>query len=168
MLCFLFKTPRHLNTETGDEAAQELTRVSRKHSHWWAEISMRRTRCENNREELNNWEVFVWRIGSWDCLSNSHVLSRCFVQCSGVLVLHCGGTVPCLSQNCVTAKCFWHFFFPVALQPNLGPGRLTVEVYRSLKGTNTHRQRVGLLWTSNQPVAQAATWKTHHQRNRRT
>ena len=117
MLCFLFKTPRHLNTETGDEAAQELTRVSRKHSHWWAEISMRRTRCENNREELNNWEVFVWRIGSWDCLSNSHVLSRCFVQCSGVLVLHCGGTVPCLSQNCVTAKCFWHFFFLWSYNP---------------------------------------------------
>ena len=47
-----------------------------------------------------------------------------------------------------------YFFFSGATSHPV-PGRLTVEVPRSL--TDTHIQPVGLLWTSDQPVAVADT-----------
>jgi hypothetical protein len=49
----------------------------------------------------------------------------------------------------------------VAQHPNTGLDRLVVEVSRS--HTIRHiPQTVGLLWTSDQPVAEAATCKTHN------
>jgi hypothetical protein len=46
------------------------------------------------------------------------------------------------------------FFFFVALRPNAGHGLLILEVSRS--HTTTH-QSVGLLWTSDQLVAETST-----------
>jgi len=52
----------------------------------------------------------------------------------------------------------------VTQQPNSGLGRLIVEVSRSRTIRNTYP--AGLLWTSNQPVAEAATYTTHNRRNK--
>jgi len=48
----------------------------------------------------------------------------------------------------------------VAQQSNLGLGTLTVDVSRSHNWTRIHP--VGLLWTSNQPIAEAATYSAHN------
>jgi hypothetical protein len=50
---------------------------------------------------------------------------------------------------------FNHFVY-VAQQPNWGVGRLNVDVSRSLTIRGTHP--VGLLWTSDELVAQAASY----------
>ena len=50
-------------------------------------------------------------------------------------------------------------FFSVAQQPYSGVGRLTVEVSRSCTIRNTYP--VGLLWSSNQFVVEAAAYTTH-------
>jgi len=55
-------------------------------------------------------------------------------------------------------------FFSVAQQSNSGLDRLIVEVYRSHTTRRTHP--VGLLWTSDQPVAEAATNITHNKHKR--
>jgi hypothetical protein len=47
------------------------------------------------------------------------------------------------------------FFYPVALRPNAGHGLLILEVSRSY--TTTLSQSVGLLWTSDQLVAETST-----------
>jgi hypothetical protein len=54
----------------------------------------------------------------------------------------------------------------VAVQPNWGPLRLTVEVSRS----HTIRQTlpVGILLTSENPFEEAATYTTHNKPNTRT
>jgi hypothetical protein len=49
--------------------------------------------------------------------------------------------------------------FPAAQQPNLGLGRLTVEVSKSHSDTHTHTQPVGLLWTSDKPDTETSTWQ---------
>jgi hypothetical protein len=54
----------------------------------------------------------------------------------------------------------------VALQPKSGLGRLFVEVSRSYIDTHTHP--VGLLWTSDQLFAEAATYTTNNKHKRRT
>jgi hypothetical protein len=54
--------------------------------------------------------------------------------------------------------------FCVAVQPNSGPGRLSVKVSRS--HTDTHP--TGFLCTSDQPVAEAATYTTHDRQKTRT
>ena len=49
----------------------------------------------------------------------------------------------------------YELFFSVVLRPNAGHGLLILEVSR-----NTHNdapQSVGLLWTSDQPVAETST-----------
>ena len=51
-------------------------------------------------------------------------------------------------------------------QPSSGLGRLIVEGPRS--HTHTHTHPVGLLWTSDQLVSEAATCTTHNTPNRRT
>jgi hypothetical protein len=56
------------------------------------------------------------------------------------------------------------FFFPVAQQPNLGLGCLIAAVSRSRTIRNT--QSVGLLWTCDQPKAEAATCTTHNTQKR--
>ena len=48
---------------------------------------------------------------------------------------------------------YFGYFF-VAMQPNLSPSPLTVEFSRS--------HTFGILWTSDQLVAEAATYKTHN------
>jgi hypothetical protein len=57
-------------------------------------------------------------------------------------------------------------YFSVAQQPKSGLGRLIVEVSRShtIRHTHTHKHThtVGLLWTSDQPVADATTYTTHN------
>jgi len=58
-----------------------------------------------------------------------------------------------------------HFVY-VAQEPNWGVGRLIVDVSRSV--TIRRTQPVGLLRTSDQLVAQAATCTTHNKHNRRT
>jgi hypothetical protein len=47
------------------------------------------------------------------------------------------------------------YFFPVAQQPLLGQGLLIIEVSRSHTSDTPHT--VGLLWTSDQPVAETST-----------
>jgi hypothetical protein len=59
-----------------------------------------------------------------------------------------------------------HLFCYVAQQAKLGPGRLTVEVSRS--HTIVHTHPVGLLCTSDQLVAEAATYTTHNKHKRWT
>ena len=63
-------------------------------------------------------------------------------------------------------------FFSVALQPKSGLGRLTVKVSVSHKVTHTHTHThthpVGLLCTSCQPVAEAASYGTRNKYKRRT
>jgi len=55
----------------------------------------------------------------------------------------------------------------VAQHPNTGLGRLIVEVSRSHTIRQTS-QTVGLLWTSDQPVAEGATYTTHNKHKGRT
>ena len=71
---------------------------------------------------------------------------------------YCFVTSPITSLYSVT-------LFPVALQPNLGLGGLTVEVSRS--HTIGHTQPTGLLWMSDQPVAEAATYTINNKHKRR-
>ena len=52
-------------------------------------------------------------------------------------------------------------------QPNWGIGRLIFLDFYKHTDTHTHTQTVGLLWTSDQPVAKAATYTTHNEHNRR-
>jgi hypothetical protein len=59
-----------------------------------------------------------------------------------------------------TIWCIIVFPLPVAQQSNSGLGSLTVEVTRS--HSLTHSLTVGLIWTSDQPVAEAATYTTHN------
>jgi len=59
-------------------------------------------------------------------------------------------------------------FFSLVQQPKSGPGRLIIEVSWSHKIRHTHTHPVGLLWASDQPVAEAATYTTHNKHNRRT
>jgi hypothetical protein len=56
-------------------------------------------------------------------------------------------------------------FLSVAHHPNSGPGRLIAEVCRS---HTLDMQSVGLLWTSDQSVAEAATYTTHNKGKGRT
>jgi len=49
----------------------------------------------------------------------------------------------------------------VAQQTKSGLDRLVVEVSRSHTIRHTHTHQLGLLWTSDQPVAEAATYTTH-------
>jgi hypothetical protein len=51
-------------------------------------------------------------------------------------------------------------------QPNLGLDHLIVEVSRS--HTVTHTYPVGILWKSDQPVVEAATYTTHNKHKTRT
>jgi hypothetical protein len=63
------------------------------------------------------------------------------------------------------------YIFSMPQQTNLSLGRLIVEVSRShtirhthgraRTHTHTHTHTVGLLWTSDQPVAEAATYTTN-------
>jgi hypothetical protein len=53
-------------------------------------------------------------------------------------------------------------FFSVAQQPKSGLDRLIVEVSRSY--TIRHTRTIRLLWTSDQPVAETATYTTHNRR----
>jgi hypothetical protein len=68
----------------------------------------------------------------------------------------------------------YKLFFSVAQQPNSDPGHFIVEVSRSKiharthAHTHTHTQPVGLLWTSDQSVAEAATCTTHNKHKRST
>ena len=59
----------------------------------------------------------------------------------------------------------------MATQPNSGPGRPIIEVSRSHTirhtHTHTHTHDVGLLRTSDQPVAEDATDTTHSKYKRR-
>jgi len=61
-----------------------------------------------------------------------------------------------------------HFFF-LAQQPNSGLSRLSVAAFRSHADTHTHTHThthpVGLLWTSDQPVAEAATYTGRYLHN---
>jgi len=52
-----------------------------------------------------------------------------------------------------------------ALQPEPGLGRLIVEVSRR---TSRHTHPLGLLWTNDQPVAEAATCTAHNKHKRLT
>jgi hypothetical protein len=61
-----------------------------------------------------------------------------------------------------------HISFSETQQPNTGLGRLTVEVSGSHTRTHAHTHAAGLLWTSDQFVAEAATYTTHNKHNRRT
>jgi hypothetical protein len=68
-----------------------------------------------------------------------------------------------------TCRCITYckiIFFSAAQQPKLGLGRLIVEVSRSHIIRHTHP--VGLLWTSDQLDAEAATYTTHNRHKRRT
>ena len=62
----------------------------------------------------------------------------------------------------------YHIFLPVALQPSSDLGRQIVEVSRAhtIGHTHTHTHPVGFLCTSDQPVADAATYTTHNKHNR--
>jgi hypothetical protein len=52
------------------------------------------------------------------------------------------------------------FYYPLA-----GFSLLILEISRSHNDTT---QSVGLLWTSDQPVAETSTWQTHNTHNRQT
>jgi len=59
-------------------------------------------------------------------------------------------------------------FFSVAQPPKLSLNHLNVEVSMSHTHTHTYTYPAGLLWTSDQLVTKAATYKTHNKHNRRT
>jgi len=69
----------------------------------------------------------------------------------------------------------WNYSYSsVAQQPKRCLRRLAVDVTRSQAirhihtHTHTHTHTVGLLWTSDQLVAEAATYTTHYKHKRRT
>ena len=57
------------------------------------------------------------------------------------------------------------FFFLMAQQPLVGQGLHIIEASRSHSDTP---QSVGLLWTSDRPVAETSTWKHSHEADVRT
>jgi hypothetical protein len=59
------------------------------------------------------------------------------------------------------------FFFFVAQRPKSGPRPPRFEVSRSYTIRHTHTQLVGLFWTSDQLVVEAATYTTHNKHKRR-
>jgi len=63
-------------------------------------------------------------------------------------------------KDCVFIRAVW-FFVSVAEQPHLGLGRLIFE--HSRPHTIRHTHSVGLLWTSDEPVAEAATYTNTQQ-----
>ena len=63
---------------------------------------------------------------------------------------------------------FTNFFF-VTQQLNSDLGRLVLRFSgHTHKHTHTHTHPVGILWTSDRPVAEAATYTTHNTRKRLT
>jgi hypothetical protein len=69
------------------------------------------------------------------------------------------------SQLSTGTLIYFSLFFSAALQANSDPCRLIVEISRSHAIRHTHP--VGLLWMSDQLVAEAATFTTHNKHNRR-
>ena len=64
-------------------------------------------------------------------------------------------TIPCSNPApFVSPNHLFFFFFAVALRPNAGHGLLILDVSRS---HNDAPQSVGLLWTSDQLVAETST-----------
>jgi len=63
-------------------------------------------------------------------------------------------------HNFYLTKC--SFILSVKQQPKSGLDLLVVEISRS------HTQTVGLLWTSDQPLAEAATYTTNNKHKRWT
>jgi len=69
--------------------------------------------------------------------------------------------------ECVIVQMYEFFCFPVMQQAKSGLGLLIIKFYRTytIRQTNTHTHTitfgVGLLWASDQPVADAATYTTH-------
>jgi hypothetical protein len=78
------------------------------------------------------------------------------------------GTKACSKQRSEFAVLHIFASFPisVALQPNSGLGHLAVE--DSISHTIRHKRPVGLLWMSDQLIAEAATYTTHIKYKRRT
>ena len=136
MLCFWFITPRHQTRNQVKRLLKRVTKVSRKNSHMWAEISMQRARSGTDREQLNNWEVFVWRIGTWDCPLATYYLAVLF----NVPVFLLCTVDTCFTTVSLPSAFDTLLFFSVALQPNLGLDCLIVEVSRSHNDTHTHTQ----------------------------
>jgi hypothetical protein len=58
----------------------------------------------------------------------------------------------------------------VALEANSGLGPLIAEISRlhTIGRTHAHTHTVRLIWTSDKPVAEAATYTTHNKHKRRT
>jgi hypothetical protein len=61
-----------------------------------------------------------------------------------------------------------HSFFSVVQKPNWGLCCLIIQISRSHTIRHIQRHPVELLCTSDQPVAEAATYTTHNQHKRRT
>ena len=68
-----------------------------------------------------------------------------------------GSALYSISRVTLTAHILWR-------KANCDLGCLTLEIYRS--HTVRHIHSVGLLWTSDQSITQAATYKTHTKHNR--
>jgi hypothetical protein len=60
-----------------------------------------------------------------------------------------------MKASCSKLLIYVHLFFYVALQPNAGHGLLILEVFWIIH--NDAPQLVGLLWTSDQLVAETST-----------
>jgi len=102
MLSFLFITPRHPTRSLVTRLLKRVTKVAPKHSHCWAEISMQRPR------QLNNREVFVWRIGAWDGRS---ILPRIFSLLCSMFRCSCYARWTPVSLQCHCQVLLTSFFF---------------------------------------------------------
>ena len=93
--------------------------------------------------------------------SKFHSLTPNFIRCSRVRRVFNHQTEQETAKYIVSP----HFqnFLPLMQQPNVGHGRLILEVSRS--HTHTHTQSAGLLWTRNRPVVETSTWQ-HNIHNR--
>ena len=101
------------------------------------------------------------RCPTWLCsVVLDFVLSRHVAQ---VLLFDLTVCVPCIMFQCVDkpTRCStsyeWSFFFYGACSPIAGYGLLILEVFE-ITYLDTP-QSVGLLWTSDQPVAETSTWQ---------
>ena len=111
--------------------------------------------------------IFSWRI---PVLCFGNLSRRNLSQKSIELSI----TIPSLCSNLSKgSRRMFSFLFScvcVAQQFKAGLGRLILEVYKSLiiTHTHTHTHVIWLLWTSDHPVAEAATYTTQNKQKRRS
>ena len=121
--------------------------------------------CLEN-DNIQMWNRLQTTSVKWQHTYKEHKIEQAeqvFGHRSTTVVRHflvsasCVQSVVVLHENFKACKIKWvYILFPMAQQPLVGQGVLVIKASRSHSDTPL---LVGLLWTSDQPDAQTATWQ---------